>query len=314
MSVMIETRGLTKTFNTGKGCRDISLSVGEGSIFAFLGPNGAGKSTFVKMLVGLTEPTKGEAEVLGFPLGHLEARRRIGYLPELYRYQDWLSGNEVLALHGRLCGMERSAIHSRIPEVVRDVGLEGRSAERVRTYSKGMQQRLGLAAALLARPKLVFLDEPSSALDPIGRYEVKRLLVRLREEGTTIFLNTHLLEDVEEISDEVALLIDGQIRARGTLDSLIRQSFGWEFQVGGYMADMHAAVEQLSGVELQLTAPEREGEAVLMANLENAEQAAWVNALLIDHGFTLYRSAPGRSRLDDWFMRMVADSGREVRT
>ena len=194
---VIETTALTKRYGPKLACHEINISVGAGEIFGFLGPNGAGKSTCIKMLTGLTVPTSGSGAVLGRPLGDVLARRKMGYLPEQFRYQAWMTGEELLQFHCQLYKLPKS--EWRVGEVLRRVGLEGQGKVKVGGYSKGMQQRIGLAAALLPRPELLFLDEPTSALDPIGRKEVRDIISSLRDEGTTVFLNSHLLSEVESV-------------------------------------------------------------------------------------------------------------------
>ena len=218
-SAAIATSGLTKLYGRKVGCESITHNVPRGSVFGFLGPNGAGKSTFVKMMVGLIDPTSGTAEILGRPLADFTTRARVGLLPENFRYQDWLSPLELLDFHGRLAGMERSAIAERAPRVLERVGLVAEQRGKIRSFSKGMQQRLGLACALLAEPDLLFLDEPTSALDPIGRHDVREILIEERERGATVFLNSHLLSEVESICDEVAVIDPGPDRR---LERLVR--------------------------------------------------------------------------------------------
>ncbi|MDB5083698.1 MAG: transporter related protein [Bacilli bacterium] len=307
MTDVIETRDLTKLYGTGKGCRNISLSVGPGQVFGFLGPNGAGKSTFIKMLVGLLQPTAGKAQILGLPLGHLEARRKIGYLPELFRYQDWLTGEEVLRFHAKLGKFPSNRIDKRITEVLYEVGLEGRGKERVKHYSKGMQQRLGLATALLLDPSLIFLDEPSSALDPVGRFEVRNLLIKLREQGKTVFLNTHLLEDVEAVCDHVALLFHGQIRQIGTVHEIIRPTPVWELKVGGFLPELLASIAALTLIPVSLKSVNSDGSAVLHASAAESEQIGWLNHLLFEQGLTLYEVRPLQTRLEEWFLALAAE-------
>jgi ABC-2 type transport system ATP-binding protein len=219
--VVIRTQDLTKHYGQKVGCEKICLQVRRGHIFGFLGPNGAGKSTFVKMMVGLIHPTFGDAEVLGHALGDTATRTRIGFLPEQFRYHDWLTPKELLAFHGDLVGMDRATIALRTEEVLAEVGLADEADAKIRSFSKGMQQRLGLASALLSDPELLFLDEPTSALDPRGRKHVRELLVGLRERGMTVFLNSHLLSEVEMVCDEVAVIDHGRIVASGPLDELL---------------------------------------------------------------------------------------------
>jgi len=213
---------LTRRFGKVLALAGLTMTVPRGEVFGFLGPNGAGKTTGVKLLVGLVRPTSGEAWVLGRPLGDLRTRARMGYLPELFRYQPWLSGREVLGVHCELAGLARSTWNDEVAEALRTVGLADRGDDRVSTYSKGMQQRLGLGVALLGRPDLVFLDEPTSALDPVGRHDVRQIIHGLRDRGTAVFLNSHLLTEVELVCDRVAMVDRGRVIATGRLDQLLR--------------------------------------------------------------------------------------------
>lgn len=313
MTAVIETYGLTKEFRGGRGVRNIDLKIEQGQVFGFLGPNGAGKSTFVKMLVGLLHPTSGEAHVLGLPAGHLEVRKRIGYLPELFRYQDWLSGEEVLRFHSRLCQLDGAHSRKRIQQVLREVGLTGREHERVRNYSKGMQQRLGLACALLPEPEILFLDEPASALDPGGRHEVRELLTRLCDRGMTVFLNTHLLEDVESICSDVALLVDGRIQARGSVEEILHPEPVWEFTVDGWSPSVLAELAGTKefGVSLEVRDWDRGGWAALEVRVANREQVAWVNEQLVHNGISVYAIEPRTNRLESWFLTLTESGGDE---
>jgi ABC-2 type transport system ATP-binding protein len=219
--LVIRTEDLSKHYGRNVGCEKICLRVPRGHIFGFLGPNGAGKSTLIKMMVGLSRPTSGGGEVLGRPLGDVAARRRIGFLPENFRYQEWLTPRELLRYHGRLLRMEPSATEAAASRVLADVGLTEHADRKLRDFSKGMQQRFGLACALLGSPELLFLDEPTSALDPIGRADVRRLLLQVRETGATVFLNSHLLGEVEQVCDWVAVIDHGTLLESGTLSDLL---------------------------------------------------------------------------------------------
>lgn len=212
---VIETWDLTKQYNGKAGCKNITLQVPRGSVFGFLGQNGAGKSTFVRTMLGLLHPTGGKAQMLGYPIGSVEARKKVGYLPELFRYPDWLTGTQLLEHHAELVGLPRSERKSVISNVVARVGMAGREKERIRGFSKGMQQRIGLACALLSDPELIFLDEPTSALDPIGRKEVRELIAELRDQGKTIFLNSHLLSEMESVCDYVGIIHRSELVVHG---------------------------------------------------------------------------------------------------
>ncbi len=209
------------------------MTVERGEVFGFLGPNGAGKTTVVKLLLGLARPSGGEALVLGAPLGDRETRRQIGYLPELFRFQALLTAKEVLRLHCRLLALPKAAWEEEERRTLNIVGLLERGDDRVAAFSKGMQQRLGLGVALLGTPTLVVLDEPTSALDPVGRHDVREIIRGLREQGVTVFLNTHLLEEAEHVCDRVAIINKGTAVATGTLDELLGHHSGVRLKVGG---------------------------------------------------------------------------------
>lgn len=217
----IHVVGLTKRYGRTTALDGLDLDVARGEIFGFLGPNGAGKTTVVKLLLGLAYPAAGTGWVLGAPLGDRSATARIGYLPELFRYQPWLTAREVLALHCSLARIERSEWAGAIRSALVTVGLADRATDRVGGFSKGMQQRLGLGVALLGPPDLVILDEPTSALDPVGRQDVRQVIHGLRNRGVTVFLNSHLLSEVERVCDQVAVVDRGRVVATGALPGLL---------------------------------------------------------------------------------------------
>jgi ABC-2 type transport system ATP-binding protein len=213
--------GLRKRYRRRLAVDDVSLEIGRGEVVGLLGPNGAGKTTVIKMLLGLVRPDSGEAMLLGRPAADPAARARVGYLPELFRYQPWLSAAEVLALHARLSAIGVPAREQR--DCLSLVGLAERAGDRVGGFSKGMQQRLGLAVALLARPELVVLDEPTSALDPLGRADVRDIVLALKARGVAVLLNSHLIGEVERVCDRVVILDEGRVAASGTLLELLGQ-------------------------------------------------------------------------------------------
>jgi ABC-2 type transport system ATP-binding protein len=213
--------GLRKRYGRQQAVEDVSLEVGRGEIVGLLGPNGAGKTSVIKMLLGLVHPDEGEVMLLGQPAADPAARARVGYLPELFRYQPWLSAAEVLALHVRLSGIGVSAKEQR--DCLTLVGLAERAGDRLGGFSKGMQQRLGLAVALVAGPELVVLDEPTSALDPLGRADVRDIVLALKTRGVAVLLNSHLIGEVERVCDRVVILDRGRVAASGTLAELLGQ-------------------------------------------------------------------------------------------
>ncbi len=213
--------GLRKRYGRRSAVGDVSLEVRRGAVVGLLGPNGAGKTTVIKMLLGLARPDAGEAMLLGRPAADPTARTRVGYLPELFRHQPWLSAAEVVALHVRLSGVGVPERNRR--ECLSLVGLAERAGDRVGGFSKGMQQRLGLAVALVASPELVILDEPTSALDPPGRADVRDIVLGLKARGVAVLLNSHLIGEVERVCDRVVILDRGRVAASGTLAELLGQ-------------------------------------------------------------------------------------------
>jgi ABC-2 type transport system ATP-binding protein len=232
-SPAIHTVGLTKRFGATLAVNSLSMTVERGEVFGFLGPNGAGKTTVVKLLLGLARPTGGEALVLGAPLGDRETRRQIGYLPELFRFQALLTAREVLHVHCRLLALPKVTWAEETHQALQTVGLLDRGDDRVGTFSKGMQQRLGLGVALLGNPNLVVLDEPTSALDPVGRHDVREIIRGLRQRGSTVFLNTHLLAEAEHVCDRVAVIDKGTAIATGSLDELLGRHSRLRLKVAG---------------------------------------------------------------------------------
>jgi ABC-2 type transport system ATP-binding protein len=217
---VLSVTSLHKRYGATNALRGVSLEVGDGELVGLLGPNGAGKSTLTKIACGLVHPTAGTVSVCGAPAGSDAARRSLGYLAELFRFPGWCTADEVLVLHQQLAGSDRGATERR--ELLELVGLGGEAGRRVDTMSKGMQQRLGIAQALIGSPKLLLLDEPTSALDPAGRRTVRELLEEVRRRGASVLLNTHLLSEVEHVCDRVLILDHGVVVASGAPAELTR--------------------------------------------------------------------------------------------
>ena len=272
------------------------MTVPPGEAFGFLGPNGAGKTTAVKLLLGLAEPTSGEGWVLGRPLGDREARRRIGYLPELFRYQTWLSAREVLAIHCELAGLPRASWRGEVQAALEIVDLAGRAEDRVGTFTKGMQQRLGLGAALLGKPALVFLDEPTSALDPVGRHDVRQIINSLKERGTAVFLNSHLLTEVEMVCDRVAIVDHGRVVASGTLDDLLG-GHAVRLRVTGLKPSERGSVSGFGEVD-------DDGEWITLRGLE-PDRVPELVAELVRMGGRVYSVEPRHQTLEDRFLQLL---------
>jgi ABC-2 type transport system ATP-binding protein len=225
---MIEVEDLRKTYRIGfwrksvEALRGVSFSVGEGELYGFIGPNGAGKSTTIKILLGLLRAGSGKATLLGKPAGAPAGREQVGFLPEQPYFYDYLTGREFLGFYGRLSKVGEGDLRKRIDETAGQVGIKDEwMSRKLRTYSKGMLQRLGLAQALLGKPRLIILDEPMSGLDPMGRRDVRNLLQRLHREGVTVFYSSHVLGDVEAICTRLAMVVDGKVRRQGTVEEVL---------------------------------------------------------------------------------------------
>jgi ABC-2 type transport system ATP-binding protein len=235
----IETEALTKDYLVGfwrprpyRALDQLNLQVAPGEVFGFLGPNGAGKSTAIKLLMQLIFPTSGQARIFGRPAGDLEVKRRLGFLPENPSFYDYLTAEELLDYFGRLFGLPAADRRARIAEVLDDVGLGKERRLRLRSYSKGMVQRVGIAQAILNRPEIVFFDEPMSGLDPLGRRDVRQLMLRLRDRGCTVFFSSHILSDAETLCSQVGIVAQGKLVAGGRLSDLLAfETKGWELVV-----------------------------------------------------------------------------------
>lgn len=220
---VIQTTELVKHYGSVKALRGVTLNVEKGEIFGLLGQNGAGKTTLVKILLGITKLSSGKAFLLDQPVGNSSVRKRIGYLPEDHRFPDYHTGYSLMDFYGSLLEMPVRERRKRIPEMLGLVGLKGRMNYKIRTYSKGMKQRLGIAQSMLHDPEVIFLDEPTDGVDPMGRREIRKLLGQLKERGITIFLNSHLLSEVEMICDRVAILQRGLMACEGDIATLTQQ-------------------------------------------------------------------------------------------
>jgi ABC-2 type transport system ATP-binding protein len=293
----IDVSGLRKAYRSTVALDGLDLRVDRGEVFGLLGPNGAGKTTTVKLLLGLTRPTKGGGTVLGHPLGDRAARRGIGYLPELFRYQAWLTAREILRLHAHLAVLPRAGREAEIDRVLAVVGLAGRDRERIGGFSKGMQQRLGLATALLGDPALVILDEPTSALDPVGRDDVRAIIREARDRGSTVILNSHLLGEVERVCDRVAIVHRGRVVAAGTLDALLGEG-AVRVRVTG-LGPGDTTADAFGHVT-------REDDWLEIASIPD-DRIPELVAALVTAGGRVHAVDPGRRSLEDLFLDLVRD-------
>ncbi|MGQ9896927.1 MAG: ABC transporter ATP-binding protein [Acidobacteriota bacterium] len=300
-SWVIEAEGLRKVFGRKVAVADLSLRAAAGEVFGFLGPNGAGKTTAMKMLLGLVYPTTGRGFLLGHPIGSREARRWVGFLPEHFRFHDWMTGRELLDFHGQLHGLSAAERAKRLEVLLADVDLADAANRPVGTYSKGMQQRLGLAQALIHQPRLVFLDEPTSGLDPIGRILVRDLILRLRSEGVTVFLNSHILGDVEAVCDRVVFLKGGRvIRETALRDGLVPEL---HLSLGEVSPEL---VQDLSTFGRVLRTAERE----VCLRLEQETTVPAIVHWLVSQGAAVYGVRVQRPSLESLFLETMGPEER----
>ena len=296
----IDAAGLRKDYGTRTAVRDLTLQVGRGESFGFLGPNGAGKSTSVKMLLGLVKPTCGQALLLGQPVGSRDARARIGFLPEHFRFYDWLSASELLMLHGRLCGVADHDLRRRVPRLLERVGLGSQNSKPIRSYSKGMVQRVGLAQAMVNEPDILFLDEPTSGLDPAGRKLVREIVREQRDRGATVFLNSHLLGEVEQSCDRVAFIRHGQVIGEYEMGAWQKEQTIVEIDATGIGPAAVALLELIEGVSVEFHAGR-----TLRLRVHDASCLPGVVRLLVENGANLYSVVPQRLSLEELFLEMM---------
>jgi len=279
---------------------NLSLSVRRGEIFGFLGPNGAGKSTSIKMLLGLVKPTGGEAFVLGAPAGGVEVRRKIGFLPEDFRFYPWLTAAELLGLHGRLSGVPADTLRERVPTLVDLVGLTPHRDKRLQDFSKGMLQRIGLAQALIHEPELIFLDEPTSGLDPMGRRLVRDIIRAQRDRGATVFLNSHILSEIEITCDEVVFIRDGEVVTSRDL----RTQNGEEVRVVARARKLtQAAVAGLAQWSTSMQVDEEQ----LTLTTRSQDVLPDILRHLVAAGADVYQFTPQRLSLEDLFLKIMGE-------
>lgn len=298
----IESRGLRKVFKNNVAVDDLSIRVEQGEVFGFLGPNGAGKTTSVKMLLGLIYPTAGEASLLGAPAGDVAVRSRVGFLPEHFRFHDWLTANEFLTLHADLYHIPAETKRTRIPELLELVGLSEFSGKKLREYSKGMLQRVGLAQALLNKPDLVFLDEPTSGLDPVGRLHVRDIIKGLKERGATVFLNSHLLSEVEITCDRVAFIKHGKVVMTSPLHTLVSGELTVQVRAAGLTPEI------VSGLSTWSEQVRVDGDS-LDLTLQDEQVIPEINRYLVEKGALVYALTPKKISLEDLFIQIIGTDG-----
>jgi ABC-2 type transport system ATP-binding protein len=298
----IRTRGLRKVFGDKVAVRGLTLDVYRGEVFGFLGPNGAGKSTSVKMLLGLIFPTSGEAQILGRGAGDVKTRGKVGFLPEHFRFYDWLTAAELLKLHGRLYGMSRATLRQCVPALLEKVGLTPHREKQLRDFSKGMLQRIGLAQALLNEPDLIFLDEPTSGLDPVGRRLVRDIIKAQRDRGATVVLNSHLLGEVEITCDRVVFIKEGEVVETRQLHSEIEEQTTVSIRVGSVTAEV------VNGLSQWTPSVRSDGERLTLSLLSTTHLPEIVR-YLVAKGVDVYEVSPHKVSLEERFLQIVGSDG-----
>jgi ABC-2 type transport system ATP-binding protein len=298
----IQTESLRKVFGERAAVKGLTLQVEPGEVFGFLGPNGAGKTTSIKMLLGLVAPTSGTASLLGAPIGERATLARVGFLPEHFRFQEWLTAAEFIQLHGELLGMEARALKSHRLELLERVGLSEFHNKQLRTFSKGMLQRIGLAQALLNHPALVFLDEPTSGLDPVGRRLVRDIIHELREAGTCVFLNSHLLSEIEVTCDRVAFIRHGEVVRILELASLDQNLSLVTIRAAGLTPETLAGLARW-GEKIQA-----EGEHLTLT-IHSETDLPEINRYLVAQGADIFAMTPNRLSLEEIFIETVGKDG-----
>lgn len=302
----IETENLRKVFGDNVAVKDLTLQVMQGEAFGFLGPNGAGKTTSIKMLLGLIAPTAGFARILGVPIDQTynvqAARARVGFLPEHFRFHEWLSAEEFLSLHGQLLGMEYSTLRKRLEVVLDLVKLIPYRKKYLRTYSKGMLQRIGLAQVLLNSPELVILDEPTSGLDPVGRRLVRDIIHDLRSRGTCVFINSHILSEIELVCERVAFIQHGQVVRVIEMSELGNLHPTVSIHARGVTAELLSGITEWAGNLNQQ-------DNTITMTVADEDVIPSITRYLVEHGVELYAVHPQRLSLEDLFIQVIGTEG-----
>lgn len=308
----IETNRLRKEYGSNAAVSDLTLQVQPGEVFGFLGPNGAGKTTSIKMLLSLVTPTSGAGSLLQRPIGDKDIRSKIGYLPEHFRFHTWLKAWEFLDFHGKMFRMEKSKRREVIPELLELVGLGENINAKLGTFSKGMTQRIGLAQALMNDPKLVFLDEPTSGLDPLGRKLVRDIIDGLRNAGTAVFLNSHLLSEIEQTCDRVAFIRKGVVLETNSMATLNQERLRVILRVAHPTAQLVQELDQLGEfINQDSETPFDKTTGQIVFHVDAEEQIAAVARYLIEHNHSIYELKPQRITLEERFLQVIGNSTKE---
>lgn len=308
---VIEVNKLTKVYQVGlskqkvTALNDLSLNVERGSIFGLLGPNGAGKTTLIKILLGITFPTLGNARMLNSDVSNYMIKKKIGFLPENHKFPNYLTAEQTLRYFAQLSGYENSNLNKRIDELLELVRMSKWKKTKVKKYSKGMMQRLGLAQAMINEPELIFLDEPTDGVDPIGRKEIRDILISLKEKGTTIFLNSHLLSEVELVSDRVAILNEGRLLKEGTVKELTTSEEVYEIETAADIPNIFS-IPEFSTIKITQAADNK-----LVVNVKDNDELNFVIDYLRKNEINIKSVNMQKNTLEELFVSLIKDSREE---
>ena len=304
----IEVSKLTKVYQIGLGkqkisaLNDLSLNVEQGSIYGLLGPNGAGKTTLIKILLGITFPTLGDARILNNDISNYKIKRKIGFLPENHKFPNYLTAEQTLKYFAQLSGYDSSNLNKRIDELLSLVKMSKWKKTKVKKYSKGMMQRLGLAQAMINEPELIFLDEPTDGVDPIGRKEIRDILIDLKEKGTTIFLNSHLLSEVELVSDRVAILNEGKLLREGAVKELTTSEEIYEIETSTVIPNIFS-IPEFSSINISQI-----NENKLSVNVKDNDELNFVIDFLRKNKMNIKSVNMQKNSLEELFVSLITDS------
>jgi ABC-2 type transport system ATP-binding protein len=306
----VETNSLSKIYSSSFGKKkvnalaDISINISPGTIFGLLGPNGAGKTTFIKLLLGITHPTFGAAQILGEPVSNYQIKKKIGYLPENHKYPLYLKGKDVLRFYGKLTGMDGKLLNRKIDELLETVKLTQWASAKVKTYSKGMVQRLGLAQALINDPDLLLLDEPTDGVDPIGRKEIRDILIELKNRSKTILLNSHLLSEVEMITDRVGILNRGKLIREGSVKDLTEKNQEYKIKIAG------SVLEPANYIQSNILITQN-SDYSLSVKVDDVRSLNLLIDKLRKDGYLLTEIELQRSTLEEMFISLINEADKE---
>ncbi len=308
---IIEVDNITKIYssvkksNTVTALKEFTLNVEAGLVYGLLGPNGAGKTTLVKILLGITHPTLGNAKIFGTDISDHKIRKRVGYLPENHKFPNYLNGGEVLRYFAKLSGYENPNLESRIDELLALVKMTRWKKTKIKNYSKGMMQRIGLAQSMINDPDLIFLDEPTDGVDPIGRKEIRDILLELKKQGKTIFLNSHLLSEVELVTDRVAILNNGKLIREGTVEDITTQKEEYKITVDQLSEDLFSE-EEAARFKLKKSAENK-----LVIRVEDAEELNGFIDLIRSRAVLIRSVEPQKSTLEEMFISLINESEKQ---